>query len=64
MPTLLPTAQPQSSMPGQPPRWRAAALTLAVLGVLALHGCARQDDAALGRDLAAKGDYAGAGCRC
>lgn len=60
MPTMLPTPQPQSSMPGQPPRWRTAALTLAVLGALALHGCARQDDAALGRDLAAKGDYAGA----
>ena len=60
MPTMFPTPAPQPSQPRPSPRWRIASLTLAVLGALALQGCARQDDAALGRELAAKGDHAGA----
>ena len=60
MPTLFPAPESFSSQPRRVAHWRITAITLAVLGALALHGCARQDDAALGRELAAKGDHAGA----
>ena len=60
MPTTFPAPEPFSSKPRRVAHWRATAIALAVVGALALQGCARQDDAALGRELAAKGDHAGA----
>ncbi len=60
MPTMHARRDSLPPKPRQRTRARAAALALAVCGAWALQGCARQDDAALGRELAAKGDHAGA----
>ena len=57
---MLPPTQPRAAAHHRRPPWRATGLALAVLGALALQGCMRHDDAALGRELAAKGDHAGA----